>query len=297
MAAQDSTVPESQKLEALAKQIAELESQWNELDMAIRRSATIRRFLILVVVAILGIYIYLYYTFARGFVEPSNRQRVVLAVPERALPNLDAVTHQVNLLVEHTRPAVSKAFGDQLDKDLPAIQAKLEPEYQILIENLQRRADIAVDSYYHDAVVKHRRILEEEFPSVKDPKAFDTMIANLQESFDPLVEKYYGGKIKAQLEQLNVRWQNFPMLKDKRTRDELADDLYGLLIALVKAKTSLLDEDDREGSKSRKGTGAGANSPDRPGGTSGDTQSADGDSKSPNAEKKAAKQPTESKDE
>lgn len=252
MAAQDSTPSESQRLEVLAKQAAELERQWTELDMALRRSATVRRFLFLVVVAVLGVYIYLYISLGRGFMEPENLNLVAREVQNRALPNLDTVLAEVRKLVENTRPTVTAAFSTQFEKDMPAIKKKLEPEWKTLIENVETRLNVSVQKAYSEAVDKHQAILAEEFPTVKDPKDFRLMSDNLEGALEPLVKRFYGQRIRAQFDHLYVTWQNFPEIEGKRDRDKLADDLYHLLIALLQTKASLLgDEGERGATKSK----------------------------------------------
>ncbi|MBI3463727.1 MAG: hypothetical protein HY000_11825 [Planctomycetes bacterium] len=264
----------------LAKQVAELERQWTDLDMAIRRSATVRRFLVLVVVAVLGVYLYLYYSLARGFLDRENLNRVAREVQNRALPNLDAVLDEVRALLDHTGPAVMTAFSAQFEKDMPTIKAKLEPEWKTLLDDMERRLNERMQNAYYEAQDKHQAILAEEFPNVKDAKDFKLMGKNLDEAIQPLIKRFYGKKIRSQLDQLDETWQEFPQTESRRDREELADELYHLLIALLQTKASLLgEEDDRKPGKSKVVPASGIVVPEPPSPGSGDKKPADKKSK------------------
>jgi len=116
---------ESQRVEALAKQLADLERQSDELNAAMQRSASVRRLLVLVVAALLGIYIYLYYTAGKAFTDQKNLDRLQKELERAASANSDRVMNEVQILAENTWPAVSDAMSKQMEKDMPTFMTLL----------------------------------------------------------------------------------------------------------------------------------------------------------------------------
>ena len=236
MSGHDPSGSESQRLEALAKHIAELERQTIELRGALQRSASVRRMLVLVVAATLGIFGYLYYTTGRSFTDKENLDRLTRELQARAESNTDRILKEIQLLVENTQPAVSSALADQFKKDFPVIMELLGGERDTLAVNVQSRLDDLVRAKYAKSIDQHRTILQEEFPGIKDENDLELMVDNLKDSFEPLVKQYYGEKLKAEFARLYKTWDDFPLDKSNRNREELSAELYQLLFALMQHK-------------------------------------------------------------
>src|SRR5262245_36994448 len=146
MAGPDSS--DSQRLEGLAKQLADLERQSGEMATALQRSASVRRLLVLVVVALLAIYLYLYYTAGRAFLDQKNIDRLMKELEARATANQDDVMKEAQNLVKHTWPTVSSALSDQLRDDMPAFMTLFGAERETLAVNLQSRMEGIVRAKY-----------------------------------------------------------------------------------------------------------------------------------------------------
>lgn len=236
MASHDPTGSESQRLEALAKQLADLERQSTELSAALQRSASVRRLLTLVVVAVVGIYGYLFYTKGKAFTDKDNLDRLKTELELRAQVNSDQIIHHLRTLYEHTWPTVSEAMGAQFKEDMPVFMTLLGTERENLAVNLQDRLEGLVRGHYNKAIDKHRAILAEQFPNVKEDRDIELMTDNFKDAFRPLVKEYYGEKLRAEFERMYQTWDSFPLDDSKRNHEELSKELYHLLFALMQEK-------------------------------------------------------------
>jgi lipid II:glycine glycyltransferase (peptidoglycan interpeptide bridge formation enzyme) len=238
MAGPDAAGADSQRLEGLAKQLADLERQANDLSAALQRSASIRRLLVLVVAALLGIYLYLYFMAGREFTEKKNMDKLMNELERSATANSSPVMKQAQMLVEKTWPTVSAAMSEQLQNDMPTFMTLLGTERENLAVNLQTRMESLVKGKYEKTLDQHRAILIEQFPSIKDDRDIDAMADNFKDAFTPLVKRHYGDKIRGEFEKMYKTWDEFPVDTTKRDRDELSQELYNLLFALMQHKLS-----------------------------------------------------------
>jgi len=254
MAGQDPSGPDSQRTEALAKQLADLERQTTELGGALHRSANVRRLLTLVVLAVLVIYGYLFYKKGKAFTDKDNVQLLQTELELSAQKNTTEIINHVRALYEHTSPTVSAAFAKQLKDDMPKITQMLGAERENLAVNLQGRMEGLVQGHYNKALDQHRTILMEQFPSIKDERDLEFMSNNFKDAFRPLVKMYYGEKLKVEFEKMFNAWDTFPMDESARTQEELSEELYQLLFALMQEKLAA-GEGQKPGSKPATGAG------------------------------------------
>lgn len=236
MASQDSSGSESQKLEALAKQLADLERQATEVSAAMQRSGSVRMLLTLVVVALLAVYMYLFYTTGKSFTDKKNLDKLMIELQLSASNNSNVVMHHAQTLVEKTWPKVSAAMTEQIKNDMPKFMTLLGTERETLAVNLQSQLESKVLGHYEKALKNHRDILAENFPSIKDDRDLDLMTDNFRDAFQPLVKQYYGEKLKGEFDKMYKTWDEFPFDDSKRNRDELSQELYHLLFALMQHK-------------------------------------------------------------
>lgn len=242
MAGQDASGPDNQRMEALAKQLADLERQSAELNAALQRSGAVRKLLTLVVLAVVVIYGYLFYTKGKSFTDKDNLDRLMTELQLSANSNTDEITKQLQTLIEHTWPTVSAAMADQMKQDMPKITAMLGAERENLAVNLQGRMEGLMQGHYNKALDTHRSILMETFPQVKDEADLELMSNNFKDAFRPLVKQHYGEKIKTEFEKMYKVWDTFPRDESSRSRDELSQELYNLLFALMQEKLAASEE-------------------------------------------------------
>jgi hypothetical protein len=170
-------------------------------------------------------------------------EKLMAELERAATSNSDAVMRQVHVLVEHTWPTVSAAMTEQLQNDMPKFMTLLGTERENLAVNLQSRLESLVRGKYEKTLDQHRDILIQEFPSIKDEKDIDNMADNFKEAIGPLVKKHYGDKIKSEFEAMYKTWDEFPIDNSKRDREQLSQELYNLLFALMQHKLAAAGED------------------------------------------------------
>ena len=113
MAGQDPSGPDNQRMEALAKQLADLERQTVELGAALQRSGAVRKLLTLVVLVVLGIYLYLFYTKGKSLTDKDNVDRLMTELQLSANANTGEITKQVQALVDSVDQ--TEAAGQGMD--------------------------------------------------------------------------------------------------------------------------------------------------------------------------------------
>ncbi len=240
MAEQDSA--DSQRQQVLASQIGDLERHVRELNAAFDLSVNVRRFLILVVVVLLGVYGYMYYQAGKALTSADNLNKLRDRLQLAATNNQQEILNEAQALYEHTREPVLNAFSERLKADLPVVTAALGKERENLAVNLRSRIEGQLEGQYKKALDDHRKILAEEFPSIKDDLALDKMTENFKEAFKPLVKAHYGDQIQAEFNKMYKTWDEFPIDDSKDDREELANKLYGMLFELMKMKLAHADE-------------------------------------------------------
>lgn len=241
MASQDSTGPNSQSLEALAKQLADLERLAADLVRSSQRSARTRTLLALSVVVILGVSLTLFWSRGRAFLgKPEPLKNALLKSYKN---NQSEFENEARTFFKHVWPTVTDSFSAQFTADMPKYMTLLGTERETLAVNLNDRLQSKVQAHYDKAIDRHREILVETFPSVKDDRDLEAMSNNFKDSFKPMIKQLYGEKLKAEFDKMFETWDTFPLDDSKRSRDELSQDLYHLLFALMQEKLAAAAEE------------------------------------------------------
>lgn len=194
----------------------------------------VRLVLILVVVVWLGL---VAWTFV-GMVGRVTSEEFRTELGNVAKPQIEGLAKQVQGEAEkfwnNSQPVLTEAFKKRLDEDTDKFSARIEEQRDLLQVNMQQRMQEELDKRYKKLVEDHRKLLEKEFPVVKDEAVHERMVENLAVAMHDLVEKYYAEEFKKQLDRLDKAWEDFP-LADPAEKDQpgLADQLVAELIDLV----------------------------------------------------------------
>lgn len=235
--AQDTSGPDPQRLEALAKQIEAAERQELSLVAAIDRAATVRMLLTLVVLAVVVTYVVLFYRAGKSFTEARFVGDLGDQLKRRAVANQDELVREARALQEHTMPVVTAAFNKQFKSDMPRYQAKMGEEWKEMQKSLPTKFEKLMEEQYKKTLTRHRDVLKQEFPDVKE-REIQLMTENFQLALKPLVAKYYGDRMRAQLETMYSTWQDFPAAEMTGTPDEMADQLYEHIVGFLLERIS-----------------------------------------------------------
>ncbi|MBI5759528.1 MAG: hypothetical protein HZA46_13500 [Planctomycetales bacterium] len=134
----------------------------------------------------------------------------------------------------HSQPVLMEAFKKQWEVDSPKFSGVIEQQRDEFKANMENRIQSELDKRYAALVQKHRKLLETEFPIIKDEAVHERMAENLTLAMHTLVEKYYIEEFKRQLERLGQTWEEFPMADPaEKGEPDLADQLFVELLDLV----------------------------------------------------------------
>ena len=167
---------------------------------------------------------------------------------QRLTERNDLIMKDVQALVDHSAPVVSKAFYEQAKNDLPAFLKAGQAERDKLVENLQERLTERLKKHHQTLLARHEKLLHEEFPAVKDEKLHVAMMANLQVVVDELVKKYYIEELQSEMKTLYATWDEFPAASPADKGDlPLEDQLVANLLELLKIKLAETGSTDPHG--------------------------------------------------
>jgi hypothetical protein len=107
---------------------------------------------------------------------------------------------------------------------------------------VQTRLEGLVKAKYAKAIDQHRDILAEQFPTIKEEQDLERMSENFKEAFEPLIKRMYGEKLKAEFARMYQTWDEFPVDNTKRSHEELSQELYHLLFALMQHKLAAANQ-------------------------------------------------------
>jgi hypothetical protein len=228
--------PDSQTddLDLIQKQIEKLSNACAELTAAYALARRIR-FLLMMAVAVFVIAVsFAFYRLGSGLMKDEYTQQLTDIAEKRLEKNQDRYMRHVELLVDHTTPAITDAFSKQANKDMPAYLNLMERERDTFAKELETKLGKRLQDRYEHSLDKHEQILKTEFPQVKDQVLHDRMMNNLHIAIDRLMQKYYVTEIERQLQQLFQAWDKFPPADPPRKNElpleqQFTAELYRLL--------------------------------------------------------------------
>jgi hypothetical protein len=237
MAAQDSSGPDTQRLEAMSRQLDDLERRSAELSTAISRGSQVRLLLTLAVVVIVVVTVRAFWKRAEGFV--TRPEPLIQAVRESAQANEAELQRELKVFIDHAWPPVQQAFSDRFNADWPNILTKFGEERDTLAINLRDKLEAKIRGQVNETIQKHRQILAEEFPDIKDEEVLAQMIANMQDALQPMVKRYYAEPCLKQIQDLFATWDDFPLADRPGELDPPLDQqLHGLLYEIMRLKVT-----------------------------------------------------------
>jgi hypothetical protein len=223
--------------EVLPKRVASVHSDARQLMEALAQVRRTRQVLLLALVVFVCITCFAFYRLATRFQQKEQLDLLVRKAQERFAANTDQYMRDVQGLVDHSAPVVSKAFYDQAKKDLPAFLQASQAERDKLVEDLQQKLSKRITQHHEQLLSRHQKLLREEFPAVEDEKLHEAMMANLQVAVDAMVQKYYIEELKNEMLVLYGSWDEFPPVPPAGKDDlPLGDQLIGNLLELMKIK-------------------------------------------------------------
>jgi hypothetical protein len=233
MAATGSATVEAQPS---AAQVEELLRVCEGLQRALARAKLVRQFLMIATLAFIVIVCYMFYTIFKRFA-PENMGELQSVAQKKLTENSDEYMRELQTLADNSRPVVVDAFLKQAKKDMPAYMHAAGQERERFVEEMQDRVSKSLLEHYGKVLDRHQKLLEEEFPLIKDQETHRRMMGNLHLAVEKLVKKYYVEEMRGQILALYDGWDQFPRADVPAKGDPSLEDQFigGLVEVLRKA--------------------------------------------------------------
>lgn len=222
------------ELVLIQQQVEKLSNECKELTAAFGRARRVRMGLMLAVVAFLVIASLAFYRLGSGLMKDEYTQELSKVASKRLEKNQDRYMRHVEMLVHNTSPALTDAFTKQANKDTAVYLGLVDRERDAMAAELKIKLEKKLQQRYEQSLDQHEKILEAEFPTVKDKVLHDRMTKNLHVAVDRMLDKYYVRELEQQLQQLFAAWDRFPAADLPRKgemplEEQFSAELYHLL--------------------------------------------------------------------
>ena len=211
--------PWEQQVEALQRDCA-------ALMRALERARTVRTVLLVAMLVFVAAAAGMFYSLGRRLQDKENLDRLRTLAEERLAKNSDRYLGELRLLVDHASPVLTDAFYKRAKEDLPSFLHAAGQERERFAQEMQARVAERLDAQYRRALERHRKLLEAEFPRVKDKELHQQMVGNLALACDRLVKKYYVDELQGQLVGLYDAWDHFPAADAPGKGGPALEDLF-----------------------------------------------------------------------
>jgi hypothetical protein len=218
----------------LAEPVQAVERQSAALAAALATGRRIRLLLFLLLVAVTVVITGSFYRLGAQVTGEQNRQKLLEIAQQRVSDNSDAYLKHVRTLVDETSPTITKAFTEQVKKDLPSYIKGMEKERDQLVENLKTELTKKLNAHYEKLLAQQDKTLKEEFPLVKDEQLHARMMQNIDRAVQQMVKKYYVDEMGGQLEGVFRTLDDFPPSGPAQKGMTLPDEFAANAIELVK---------------------------------------------------------------
>jgi hypothetical protein len=197
-------------MQALGQQSEAVQRAAAALSASMARARTVRLVIVLAGVALIAVVCVKFYSLGIEIQSPEYLNALVASGQKRLAENSDRYRGEVDKLVEHASPAVSKAFTEQAKKDLPEFLKKMEKEKDTLAADLQEDFSNRLNTHYERLLAQQENTLKQEFPAIKDDATHERMVKNLDKAVQKLVKKYHVEEFRRKVDELVFTWDHFP---------------------------------------------------------------------------------------
>jgi hypothetical protein len=199
-----------EEMQALSRQSEAVQRASATLTSALNRARGVRLCLVVAAVLLIAVICVKFYALGMEVQSPAYQSALLTTGQKRLAEKSGQYSKQVEILINKTSPALTKAFTEQINKDMPEFQKQLEKEKDVLAANLQEEFNKRVNAYYEKLQTQQEAMLKEEFPSVKDPATHEKMVKNIDKAVQNLVKRYFVDDFRLQVEEMQSTWDHFP---------------------------------------------------------------------------------------
>ena len=224
-------------IDAQSRAVTSVNEKTRQLVNAIGRLKWTRFLLLLAIALFICATCYVFYRLFAQLQEKEHLDKLMQTAQARLVERNDVLMKDVQALVDHSTPVVTKAFNEQFNKDLPGFLGAVQSERDLLVEGLRGELTERLQKHHEQLLTRHEKLLREEFPEIQDEQLHVAMMANLNVTIDALVKKYYIEELESEMKSLYENWDDFPVAPPAEKGDlPLEDQLVANLLELLKAK-------------------------------------------------------------
>jgi Tfp pilus assembly pilus retraction ATPase PilT len=226
--------PQTVENPSLTKRVDEVSEELAALQQALAGARRSRLVLLLLTVLLVAAIVWVFYRFGEKFTQPAFAEQLSTVAQQRLEKNSDQYLKQLRELIDAVSPVLNDAITAQLKKDMPRYFEGMEKERDQLARTLTAQLGQRLEKHYAELLVRNEKIIEDEFPAVKDPVRRERMVANMDRAVQKLVKKYYMDEMERQFKELFATWDAFPPapapgLGDPAIEDQLLPEFIDLL--------------------------------------------------------------------
>jgi hypothetical protein len=208
MGSNDITTKED--MQALSQQSEAVQRAAAALSAATARARGVRLCLVVATVLLIAVICVKFYGLGMAVQSPEYLDGVTTLGQKRLAERSDKYAQEFQKLVDHASPALTKAFSEQIKKDMPEFVKQAEKEKDTLVSDMQKEFTNKVNAHYEQLVKQQEETLKKELPTIKDPAAQERMVKNINKAVEKLVKKFYVDDFRRQLDELIYSWDHFP---------------------------------------------------------------------------------------
>lgn len=166
----------------------------------------------------------------------ATREAVVEESVDRVAKNSGVIMQEGVEVAADISPPLAQAFRAQVKKDMDEYVKVARDQGEKLGESLLADLKQQLKDHYRDFLRKHKNVFEEEFPE----HDVDALIAEFEQSFGRLIDRYRLEDFKQEAERTAAIWQEIPPVKEPTSADapeleeQLADYLSDWLVLRLK---------------------------------------------------------------
>jgi len=205
----------------LASRYEALERQANSLLSAMSRGRTIRNFLLLALLVLVGALCYTMYSMANRLTSPKFMAELTDGAKVRMEKNGPAVQKQLLAVYERSSPTLIAAFKAQAEKDQPKYVKAAEDEWPKFKSAFEQKMEEKVRDQVKALIVASKPELEHIAPELKtDAKKYEQLELGLVGAAERVVDKQVNQRVLPQLDKLQLNWSHYPMAPAAKPGDE-----------------------------------------------------------------------------
>ena len=216
----------------LSAQLNALENESQRLLAALSWSSTVRNILLLCFVAFVVVFGWLYYSLYRE-IKDKKLVQLQAMLSEQQDELLQPVSQEALRLAQEVAPDVLTVVQNRVQADGKKFVKAFNAERDILNQNLQLRVEESANKLYEKLLDSHEKILQEEFPELRNEAAQAKLHDNLGKTYRQLVQRYYIDYFHKEIERMALAVDQFPIADADDSKGPLAQQVLYELMEMV----------------------------------------------------------------